>query len=118
MNEAIKVSQKKISILYKYIDGAHFFVSETSEAAGLCVASKDLLQAFTEVGLQLAAIYQHNHGVKTQFKPAIQFEEFKHLVECLRSACDDVDSDGLVIPASIQPWLANAALKGSTHAIE
>lgn len=47
---------KKKTIDYKYIDGAHFFTSEDVE--GFCVASVDLFKALEEVPLQLIALHK------------------------------------------------------------
>ena len=51
-----------IKVTYKFIDGAHFFVTTDKEAAGLCVANTDLKTALEEVAAQLSAIYAFDHG--------------------------------------------------------
>ena len=52
-----------VNVLYKYVDGAHFFVSGDGKAAGLCVAHKDLAKAMESVGSALIMMFKENHGI-------------------------------------------------------
>ena len=52
-----------VTVLYKYVDGAHFFVSGDEKAAGLCVAHKDLAKAMEAVSGALITMFKENHGV-------------------------------------------------------
>ena len=52
-----------VTVLYKYVDGAHFFVSGDKKAAGLCVAHKDLAKAMVAVSSALITMFKENHGV-------------------------------------------------------
>ena len=52
-----------IIVLYKYVDGAHFFVSKDQKAAGLCVAHKDLATAMEAVSSALVMMFKENHDI-------------------------------------------------------
>lgn len=52
-----------VIVLYKYVDGAHFFVSGDEKAAGLCVAHKDLAKAMEAVSSALIMMFKENHGI-------------------------------------------------------
>jgi hypothetical protein len=94
-----------IKVTYKYIDGAHFFVSSDKDAAGLCVAHADLQTAFEEVSNQLSVLFEHNRGEKWNFKPGVPFEIFKKWAGEAFAAARDADRSGMITPASIQPWV-------------
>ena len=47
-----------VNVLYKYVDGAHFFVSGDEKTLGLCVADKDPIKAFEEVGSTLTTLFK------------------------------------------------------------
>jgi hypothetical protein len=95
-----------IGVIYKYIDGAHFFVSTDKAAAGLCVANTNLETAFNEVATQLNALFEFNHGQKTSFYPPVSFAEFKKTVEASTAAVRGADQSGMIMPATIQSWAA------------
>lgn len=101
----IETMSTTIKILYKFIDGAHFFVSNEREAAGLCVANADLKTAFDEVANQLNVLFEHNHGQKSNFRPAVPFEVFKTAIEASQSIAKDADQSGMMMAAMIQPWM-------------
>ena len=94
-----------ISITYKFIDGAHFFVSSDKDAEGLCVAHTDLKLAYEEVAKQLDALFAFNHGQKTKFKPSVPFEDFQKGIEASTLVLKLADRAGNMVPASIQPWM-------------
>jgi len=70
-----------IEIIYKYVDGAHFFVSNDKMAYGLCVAHKDLRTAFQSLSPALSKLFLVNHGVTADFKPQIKYAEFRAIIE-------------------------------------
>jgi len=75
-----------IEVTYKYIDGAHFFVSDDKEALGLCVAHCDLKTAYEEVAYQLSALFEHNHNEETTFLqqfPSMNLRSLLMLFNCL-----------------------------------
>ena len=67
---------KRVMVLYKYVDEAHFFVSDDKSTIGLCVAHKDLETAWHSVGQALATIWKENHRVDAEFSPEMTFEAF------------------------------------------
>lgn len=97
--------REAISVTYKFIDGAHFFVSSDKKAEGLCVAHSDLKVAFEEVSLQLKALFEFNHGLKMDFQPGISFEPFKQSTDALRLVVKGADPTGRMTAASVQPWM-------------
>lgn len=94
-----------INVTYKFIDGAHFFVSNDKMAEGLCVAHADLKVAFEEVANQLNVLFEHNHGQKTCFKPVVPFEDFRTAVEAFTLLTKGINQAGRMMPSSIQPWM-------------
>jgi len=54
---------KTVNLLYKYVDGAHFFVSDDEETLGLCVAHTDLVAALEAVSSTLTKLFKENHGI-------------------------------------------------------
>jgi hypothetical protein len=103
MSDAIKVT-------YKYIDGAHFFVSSDKAAAGLCAAHADLKIAYDEVAKQLNVLFEHNHGQKgTDFKPGTSFETFKKWLDAATALAKGNDKPGMIMPGAVQPWMYEKA---------
>jgi hypothetical protein len=96
-----------IKVTYKFIDGAHFFVTTDKEAAGLCVANTDLKAAFDEVAAQLSAIYAFNHGKKCNFQPVVPFETFKGVIDAIQQAAKAADQSGTIVANTVQPWMGN-----------
>jgi hypothetical protein len=99
-----------VEVTYKYIDGAHFFVSSDKAAAGLCVATNDLFTAYNEVALQLNALFKFNHGQDMSFKPGVPFETFKMYIENAQAFAKEVDHSGMIEPSSVQPWMIDAKM--------
>lgn len=58
------MTMETVNVLYKYVDGAHFFVSGDEKAAGLCVAHKDLAKAMEAVNSALITMFKENHGLE------------------------------------------------------
>jgi hypothetical protein len=102
-----------INVTYKYIDGAHFFVSSDKDAAGLCVAHADLKTAFDEVAKQLSVLFEHNHGQKTDFKPGASFETFKQWLDASTALAKGFAQSGMIMPASVQPWMYESNKAGA-----
>jgi hypothetical protein len=103
-----------INVTYKYIDGAHFFVSNDKDAAGLCVAHTDLKTAFDEVAKQLNVLFEHNHNQKgATFKPGASFETFKTWLDASTALAKGLDQSGMIMPASVQPWMYESNKAGA-----
>ena len=66
-----------VKVLYKYVDGAHFFVSNDKPTLGLCLAHKDLEIAFNAVAPTLTKLFRENHGEEVVFTPTISLSEFR-----------------------------------------
>lgn len=101
--------EHKIEVLYKEVDGAHFFTSISPEAKGLLVAHKDLKTAFEAVALQLEEVVLYNIGKDVGCEPGVSFADFeKHVMaskECVPEA------------ANLQlATIANWALEGNLNA--
>jgi len=69
--------KKTVSVMYKYADGAHFFVSDDSETVGLCVAHKNPATAFSGVGLALSKLFKENYDEDVNFVPSLSFQAFQ-----------------------------------------
>jgi hypothetical protein len=93
-----------IAVSYKFVDGAHFFVSTDKEAAGLCAANTDLETAWNEVSVQLNALWAFNHGEKANFQPAVPFETFQKALVGFQLVAKGADQSGMIKPGPIQPW--------------
>ena len=66
-----------VNVLYKYVDGAHFFVSDDDKSLGLCVAHKDPVKAFEAVGSTLTKLFKENHGENAIFYPELSVHAFQ-----------------------------------------
>jgi hypothetical protein len=75
--EIIMETLKTVKILYKYADGAHFFVSDDEETLGLCVAHKDPAKAFAAVSATLTKLFKANHDKDVKFVPSLSFQAFQ-----------------------------------------
>lgn len=106
----------KVDVVYKYIDGAHFFVAGDKQAAGLCVAHKDLAIAYAEVGQQLTSLFAFNHGINSTFTPVIPFDKFQKFLNIINAAADAVDGDAITT-ASMPAWLAKTHMKSAIEAL-
>jgi len=62
-------------VLYKYIDGAHFFIGGDKLSDGLCVANADISEAYQEVAVQLSILAKENFGKDWEFSPEVSPEE-------------------------------------------
>jgi hypothetical protein len=97
---------KMINVTYKYIDGAHFFVSSDKAAAGLCVAHANLKTAFDEVANQLSVLFEHNHDIKGTFVPSVSFDHFQKWLDASTAlAKGNAEGEQMIMPAAIQPWM-------------
>lgn len=66
-----------VAVIYKCVDGAHFFVSGDPGIKGLCVASTNLELAYGEVGRQLGILVSKATGKPAHFEPAVSLAEFE-----------------------------------------
>lgn len=66
-----------VNVLYKYVDGAHFFVSDDEKTLGLCVADKDIAKAFDAVAPALGKLFKENYGEDAIFIPRMSLEDFE-----------------------------------------
>lgn len=71
---------KTVSVLYKYADGAHFFVSDDEDTLGLCVAHTDPATAFAAVSATLEKLFKENHGENVRFTPALSIHAFQRWI--------------------------------------
>ena len=67
---------KTITVVYKFIDGAHIFSSTDGLACGLYAASTDLKEAFDDTPVQLKTLLKLNHGIDADVVHGSTFEEF------------------------------------------
>jgi hypothetical protein len=100
-----------IKVTYKYVDGAHFFVSTDKEAAGLCVANTNLEVAYSEVAHQLNALFKFNHGQNCDFQPAVPLDVLKKQLEASQVLARGFDQTGMMMASTIAPWVAQQAGK-------
>ena len=68
---------QSVDVLYKYVDGAHFFVSGDEKSLGLCVADKDPIKAFDAVGSALTILFKENHDEDAVFVPELSVHAFQ-----------------------------------------
>lgn len=98
---------QKVQVLYKFVDGAHFFVSDDKETIGLCVAHSDLRTAYHEVGDALTFLFKENQGADVKFVPELSFEAFQHWLTMMNNAAMQGPTPGV---AGQTPWaMAEAA---------
>ena len=93
-----------VKVLYKYVDGAHFFVSNDEASVGLCVAHSDLETAFDAVESQLAKLFKKNHGVDAVFSPSMSSMAFAAWAKGQQAENASMPSPGV---AGIVPWMKN-----------
>lgn len=67
---------KPVNVLYKFVDGAHFFVANDEASVGLCVAHTDVKAAYGAVATQLTKLFKLNHGEEVEFAPAMHVDAF------------------------------------------
>jgi hypothetical protein len=76
-----------VKVLYKNVDGAHFFVANDEGSTGLCVAHSDLAVAYDAVSAQLTILYKQNHDIEASFEPEMSPSAFiKWLLEQEKAA--------------------------------
>lgn len=66
----------EVKVLYKFVEGTHFFVSDDEQSAGLCVADDEIEIAFNAVEVQLEKLFKLNHGMNMKFEPSIDAMTF------------------------------------------
>lgn len=98
---------QKVHVLYKYVEGAHFFVSNDKKTLGLCVAHQDLRTAYRDVAQALSFLFRENHGRDVQFVPELSFEAFRDWLDSMTNAALQGPTPGI---AGQTPWaMAEAA---------
>ena len=95
-----------VNVLYKYVDGAHFFISNDKEALGLCVAHKDLAKAMEAVAVTLTTLFKENHGIDIVAFPKMFARNFH---ERTRSQGSEALPVAGQTADSIFPWVLEAA---------
>ena len=75
-----------VTVVYKYIDGAHCFVSGDEATAGLCVTHTDLGIAYRKVASEIGALFEDRCGKSVQFVPELPFETFERWLAMIDSA--------------------------------
>ena len=70
-----------VNVIYTYVDGAHFFLSNDEDALGLCVAHTDLETAYHAVAPTLEKLFKENHGKDVTFAPITSLEDIRRLLE-------------------------------------
>lgn len=86
---------KPVNVLYKFVDGAHFFVSNDEATAGLCVAHGDVKKAYESVGTQLSKLFKMNHGEDLHFEPSMSVDAFIEWLEVSKNQAMSKPSPGV-----------------------
>ncbi len=94
-----------VKVLYKCVDGAHFFTSGDSKTQGLCVAHKNLKIAFMEVAPTLSVLFKENYNEDVTFVPEMSFQAFKKWVE---QRSDEARMSPVPGLAGVVPWMREA----------
>lgn len=79
MTRKSKKSLHQLVVQYKLVNGSHFFVGDERcpETTGLCVGSRNLRDAFDQVGPALSYLLKKNYDVETPCVPSRTFHEFR-----------------------------------------
>lgn len=96
---------RSVKVLYKNVDGAHFFMSGDTETRGLCVAHKNLEVAFAEVAPALSILFKENYDEDVTFVPEMSFQSFRKWVEHRSDEALMAPVPGL---AGVVPWMTEA----------
>ena len=101
---------QKVTVMYKYVDGAHFFVSGDKKSLGLCVAHQDLATAYYAVSPTLKKLFKENHGEDLDFKPELSLPQFQQWAESIEQALGQNSMEPTPETAGTLPWeMAEAA---------
>jgi len=102
-----QTTEESIQVLYKCVDGAHFFISGDERLPGLCVAHPHLETAYHAVGETLRVLYQEQYGEDAQFVPSVPVSAFE-------AWSDAADLETKNIPAEVHtPWSTGVALQAA-----
>lgn len=66
-----------VTVVYKYVDGTHFFVSGDEMTTGLCITHADLSIAYRKVAPAIGALIEDRRGESVFFVPELPFETFE-----------------------------------------
>lgn len=102
---------KTVKVLYKLVDGAHFFVSGDEASTGLCVAHSNVEKAFDAVTVQLTKLFKLNHDMDVEFESSMSFNAFAAWLKCQQDASATAPSPGVagIVPFLKAEMAANAA---------
>lgn len=93
---------QNVNVMYKYVDGAHFFVSDDEASTGLCVAHTEPAKAFIAVSMALTKLFAENHGEKNvEFVPSINLQAF---LQWFTTKRDDAMKQPTPGTAGVFPW--------------
>lgn len=76
MRDGMEGVMAVVSVIYSFVDGAHFFTSDEPKWGGLLAASTDFGVAWDDVAVQLKTIAKLEYGVESEFEPQSSPEEF------------------------------------------
>lgn len=93
---------KQVKILYKYVDGAHFFVSDDEKTLGLCVAHTDLETAYNAVSAELNKLFKENYDEDIDFQPEYDVRSFRHWLDQQAKLNMSGPAPGI---AAMLPWM-------------
>ena len=97
-----------VKVLYKFVDGAHFFVANDEASLGLCVASQNVEAAFDAVEVQLEKLFKLNHGKNVKFSPSMSALAFAAWVRKEQDEAASMPSPGV---AGQVAWMKSAELE-------
>ncbi len=92
---------EQVNVLYKYVDGAHFFVSDDEKTKGLCVAHTNPAKAFEAVSVTLEKLFKENHGEDVGFVPSLSVSDFQDWFVANSETAKQKPTPGT---AGIFPW--------------
>ena len=99
------MTAETVTVLYKYVDEAHFFVAGDRKTLGLCVAHKELATAFEAVAPTLTTLFRENHGEDVTFIPEMSLQDFENWVTQRSNEAQMAPAPGL---AGTVPWMIDA----------
>lgn len=107
---------EKVSILYKNVDGLHFFLAGDAQTAGLCAFARDLDLAISYVSEQLSIIFKYNYGKNVDFgMPEAVVNLIKNAVNRLNQAGFEPDYTKII--EGLQLGLTSSDVDGSSELI-
>lgn len=72
--------EQPIVVRHLVIDGSHFFVGHEGEKTeGLCVGSRNMKEAYEQVGPVLSFLLKANFGLRIVCEPKLPYSEYERL---------------------------------------